>query len=158
MISARSVVVAGIGVLLLTGCTAAPSDTAASVAASEGAGASVAPSTPSAPPALHAKGSAADNKDYFSVVTKRLLASNKAPTGRQFVDNLVAAGFDKAHMEVTADKTAIGLTADAIEFSVKFDAECLVGQKGAEFGFTVKVLPVLGTGTCLVGKTRTIDW
>jgi hypothetical protein len=87
-----------------------------------------------------------------------LLASNPKPTGREFIDNLVKAGFDKANMEVTPDKTAIGLTADAIEFSVKFGKECLVGQKGEEFGFTAVVVPVIETGTCLVGKTRAIDW
>jgi hypothetical protein len=119
---------------------------------------SSATSTPTAAATLSPGGTATQNKAYFSLVTERLLASNKTPTGREFIDNLVDAGFDKAKMQVTPDKTAIGLTADAIEFSVQFGSECLVGQKGEAFGFTAIVLPTLDTGTCLVGKTRTIDW
>jgi hypothetical protein len=159
MIPARILVLAGAGVLALAGCASSPSVAPTSAAPSgAAASASTATATPSAVPTLSATGTAAENKAYFSLVTKELLASNATPTGRQFIDNLVKAGFDKKNMEVTADKTAIGLTADAIEFSVKFGTECLVGQKGEAFGFTVVELPVLDTGTCLVGKTRTIDW
>ncbi|CAN5332977.1 hypothetical protein BH11ACT2_BH11ACT2_22550 [soil metagenome] len=156
--------VAGVAALVLAGCSAAPGSPSGPTTAATSV-ASATPNTtpnttPSAPstPTLHPDGSAADNTAYFRLVTTRLLARTAKPTGRELVDNLVMAGFDKANMEVTPDKTAIGLTADAIEFSVKFGTECIVGQKGAEFGLTVIHVPVLETGTCLVGKTRAIDW
>jgi len=79
------------------------------------------------------------------------------PGGRAFIDALVAAGFDKAAMQVTADKTAIGLDADNIQFAVLIDEDCLVGQFG-NVGYQSAVLPVLSTGKCLIGGTRPIDW
>ena len=60
-------------------------------------------------------------------------------------------------MQVTADTTSIGREADTVQFSVLWGDDCLVGQTGAT-GFASEVAPVLGTGTCLVGTTRTIDW
>jgi hypothetical protein len=42
---------------------------------------------------------------------------------------------------------------------VLFQGECLVGQYGpASGGYHGAVRPALGTGGCLVGETRPIDW
>jgi hypothetical protein len=60
-------------------------------------------------------------------------------------------------MEVTPDKTSIGLAAWNIEFSVKFGTSCLLGQAG-NVGFQSAVVPVLATGKCLIGQTRAITW
>jgi hypothetical protein len=62
-------------------------------------------------------------------------------------------------MEVTLDTTTIGNAADSIQFSVKWGESCLIGQNGTGVGgYHSTVGRVLGTGTCLIGKTRTIDW
>ena len=79
------------------------------------------------------------------------------PGGRAFIDALVAAGFDKGSMEVTPDETAIALDADNVQFSVKLGEDCLVGQYG-NVGYQSTVLPVLASGRCMIGITRTINW
>ena len=53
----------------------------------------------------------------------------------------------------------VDLQADSVQFAVLFDDECLVGQYGpASGGYHSAVRPALGTGGCLVGETRPIDW
>ena len=73
------------------------------------------------------------------------------------VDALAAAGFDKAVIEVTDDITAIGRKADAVQFAVRASDACIIGERSAS-GYASLLAPVLGTGRCLVGKTRPIDW
>ena len=88
-----------------------------------------------------------------------VVAANASAGGRDFIDALVAAGFDKSQMEVTADRTTVDLQADSVQFAVLFGGECLVGQYGpASGGYHSAVRPALGTGGCLVGETRPIDW
>jgi len=113
--------------------------------------------TPEPDPTLDPDGSAEDNLAYFDFVNQALLAQNPAPGGRGHIDALVAAGFDKAAMQVTPDTTPTRTAADNIEFSVLFEGECLLGQSGL-VGYNSTVLPALGTGSCLVGITRPIDW
>lgn len=117
--------------------------------------ASAAPA-PSAP-VLDPTGSAKDNQPFFDATVNALLATTPDPDGRTIIDTLVAAGFDKAAMELTADKTAIGLDADSVQFTVKFADGCIVGQQG-NVGYHSAVLPVLSTGKCLIGQTRAINW
>jgi len=108
-------------------------------------------------PALVEDGTAEENKPYFDLVGTNFFATNGMSDGRSIIDNLVAAGFDKQDMEVTPDRTAIDLAADSILFSVRIQGECLLGQVSAR-GFGSTVAPLLGTGGCLVGATRPIDW
>lgn len=62
-------------------------------------------------------------------------------------------------MEVTFDRTAVDLEADSIQFSVRLHGECLIGQVGPDGdGYHSIVAPLLGSGTCLIGATRQIDW
>ncbi len=143
-------------VLLLTGCVA----TAPAPTKSTGSSArpSAAPSaTPSAAPTLAPEGTAQQNRAYFDVVNERLFATNSGATGRAIIDNLVAAGFTKADMQVTPDKTSINGTVDSILFSVRFGGECLLGQHGGD-GYSSSVQAALAGGTCIVGRTRPIDW
>jgi hypothetical protein len=112
---------------------------------------------PAGPPELVQFGTAADNLPYFDEVNQASIAAKGAATGRVMIDGLERAGFDKATMQVTPDKTAIGLDADSVQFSAIWARECLVGQVDGSKYYSV-VLPLLGDGTCLVGKTRTIDW
>jgi hypothetical protein len=141
----------------LAACSASPLDQA-SASASPSTPATTRP-TPSAPPTLNPQLSASENLPYFDSVNVAVVASNAEAGGRDFIDALVAAGFDKAQMQVTADRTTVDLQADSVQFSVLFQGECLVGQYGpASGGYHSAVRPPLGTGGCLVGDTRPIDW
>jgi hypothetical protein len=115
--------------------------------------------TAAAVPTYDPTGTAQDNLAYFDKVGHALLDNNPTANaqGETIVNWFVAHGFNKSNMEVTPDKTSIGLAAWNIEFSVKFGNSCLLGQAG-NVGFQSSVLPVLATGKCLIGQTRTIDW
>lgn len=152
---------AGLG-LGLSGCAAAtpatapaPSPSAATPSASAPAAAPAPPPAPSLRPNQDARA----NLAYFDFVASGVVAANPAAGGRDFIDALVTAGFDRARMEVTFDETSAALAADSIQFAVGFDGECLIGQNGpATGGYHGAVMPVLASGTCLVGATRQIDW
>lgn len=126
--------------------------------------ASQAPSpTPTAEPApeptLAPELSADENLDYFDYVARGVLKTDSAPGGQAFIDALIAGGFDKKTMEVTFDRTQADLAADSIQFSVRVNGDCLIGQTGpASGGYHSMVADVLSSGTCLVGGTRQIDW
>jgi hypothetical protein len=102
-------------------------------------------------------GTAQENLAYFDSVNEKLIAKNQKPDGRTFIDNLVDAGFTKSDMEVTPDKTAIGLDRDNIQFAVKIGDECLIGQFG-NVGYHSVVASVTQTDSCLIGFTRAINW
>lgn len=111
---------------------------------------------PEADPGPVPGGTADDNLPYFDFVNAAFLADGN-PGGRPIIDNLVAAGFDKAAMQVTADLTPHGSAVDSVQFSVRIGDECLIGQADDE-GYVSTVAPALESGGCLVGKTRAIDW
>jgi Domain of unknown function (DUF6993) len=145
----------------VAGCTApapdpTPGPASQTVSASPTASASP---TSVTPPTLRSELSAGENLAYFDSVNLGVVAANSAAGGRDFIDALVAAGFDRSQMEVTADRTTVDLQADSVQFAVLFQGECLVGQYGsASGGYHSAVRPPLGTGGCLVGQTRPIDW
>jgi hypothetical protein len=157
-------VIAGLAfatVLALAGCTA-PGPGADPAVGSTGAPRSV-PSTvaPSGEvePVLRAELPAAENLAYFDSVNLAVIAGDPSPGGRAFIDALVDAGFDRAAMQVTSDTTTLGEPADSIQFAVGIGPDCLVGQFGPKSdGYHSAVRPALGTGGCLVGATRPIDW
>jgi hypothetical protein len=149
---------AGVAILVgVTGCTSGdPQPTAPETARpTPSAPGTAAPTAPDFRPEL----SATENLPYFDWVNGGVVAANASAGGRDFIDALVAAGFDKAQMQVTADRTSVDLQADSVQFSVLFQGECLIGQYGPKSdGYHGAVRPPLGTGTCLVGQTRPIDW
>ena len=105
---------------------------------------------------------AEENLAYFDSVNRATIkteqdAGQPARRGKKLINGLVAAGFPKDLMEVTPDGTAIGLDSDNVQFSVKVGSECLIGQFG-NVGYNSTVAPVLGTGNCLIGVTRPINW
>lgn len=115
--------------------------------------------TPEPDPTLNPQLSAAGNLAYFDFLARKVVAAHPDAGGRLFIDALVAGGFDKSQMEVTFDRTNADLAADSILFSVRFNDECLIGQNGpATRGYHSMVAPMLGSATCLVGRTRQIDW
>lgn len=116
-------------------------------------------STPAGEPALVPGGTAEQNLPFFDKVNRATLAANPAAKGRDFIDALVAAGFDKSAMQLTVDTTTIGLAANSVQFSVRLDGGCLIGQNGADAGgYNSMTAPPLATGGCLIGQTRAIDW
>lgn len=142
--------------LALTGCdvsnipTATPSPTSTQ---------STSTPTPTATPLrLDKSGTAQQNLAYFNSVNEAVLAAKPSAVGQDFINALVAAGFNKADMQLTADRTTINLPAGSIQFSVRFNGECLVGQNGSgSGGYTSQVTGMLATGNCLIGQTVPIN-
>ena len=115
--------------------------------------------TPTVAPTFDLAGDAQTNRKFFDQVSLGVLAVNPEAGGADFINALIARGFDKSHMEVTPDRTVVDLVADSIQFSVRINDECLIGQNGAATqGYHSMVAPTLATGMCLVGTTRQIDW
>jgi hypothetical protein len=142
-----------VAALVLTGCTPE-----AEPAPDPVASASSTPVPTDAPdPVLDPAGDATANLAYFDFVNRALIATYPTPTGQQTVENLVAAGFVKADMELTPDATIGGEAAESIQYAVRINGTCLIGQTGGA-GYNAIAAPLLGTGKCLIGKTRTIDF
>ncbi|WP_258318026.1 DUF6993 domain-containing protein [Microbacterium sp. SGAir0570] len=126
----------------------------------------VAPAAPTAEPTatagpapLSPESTAADNLPLFTQVMNQVAESSDSVAGRAYIDALVAVGFDKSVMQVTADRTSVDDPVDSLQFSVLWAGECLVGQVGPSTPApTAMVLPELPSGGCLIGQTRPIDW
>ena len=147
-----------VAALLLSGCTQTPAPTqptggAQAPTASSAPTASAAPTTPT----VDASGTAEDNLAAFEATAGAVVAADPNAMGRPLVDALVAAGFPKDRMEVTADATPLGNSVDSILVSVRLGDGCIIGQR-AQDGFSAHVEPALSSGRCLVGQTRAIDW
>jgi hypothetical protein len=154
----KTVPVVSLVVGSLAGCSALGLPGGAGTSASPVPSASASPAASSAePPVLLPGGTAEENRPLFDAVSAAVVAADPEAGGRALVDALVAAGFDKAAMEVTDDTTAIGGDADAVQFAVRASDGCIIGERSAS-GYASLVAPVLGTGRCLVGQTRAIDW
>ena len=150
------------GALGLAACTTAPGEQATDTPNQTQTQTPTPTAAQEAPPValvLAPEKSASDNLDYFTSLASTVVAADSTAGGRAFIDALVVGGFDKAAMQVTADTTSVDLAADSVQFSVIFNGECLIGQYGpSSGGVQSMVAPLLGTGTCLVGATRQIDW
>jgi len=151
-------------VVAAAGCTPTGGGSALGATPSVGSVPTTSPDTtptppPSVPASLDPQASAAENLPYFDAVSLAVITANAEAGGRDFIDALTAAGFDRSEMQVTADRTTIDLASDSVQFAVLFQGECLIGQYGpASGGYHSAVRPALGTGGCLVGQTRPIDW
>jgi hypothetical protein len=149
---ARAGLVAALATLALAGCIGTPEPTPTPPSTS---GPSSAPVDET--PEIDLEGDAGDNREFFDLTNNQLIAAGGSLDGRAFIDNLVAAGYPKADMEVTNDRTAINGAADNIQFSVRLNGTCLIGQYG-NIGYASTTASLLTTGKCLVGATRPIDW
>lgn len=146
-----------LGALLLSACTQSPSAPEPTPTAVTETGApGDAPATPSVAP-LDPDGTADAALPVFEATAGAVVAADPNAQGRALVDALVAAGFPKDRMEVTADATPLGNSVDSILVSVHMPDACLIGQR-AQDGFSAHVEPALSSGRCLVGQTRAIDW
>jgi hypothetical protein len=137
--------------LTLAGCVETPTPTPTPTTTAS------ASATPEPDPEINLAGTASDNHAFFDLINSELIAAGGTLDGRAFIDNLVAAGYPKADLEVTPDRTAINIAADNIQFSVRLNGTCLIGQYG-NIGYASTTADVLSTGRCLVGQTRPIDW
>ena len=143
-------------VALLAGCSANEPEASPSSSTTSAPSNSV-PEETATPLALNPDGTADENLEFFNSVMTPFLTASPESGGHEIIDHLVEAGFDKSQMEVTPDTTAVGLEADNIQFSVRMNDTCIVGQSG-NVGYHSIAAPILSTGTCLVGNTRAIDW
>lgn len=140
---------------VLTACTAS---TAPRAPETVGVPTQKASADPSATPT---GATASARKSEFDAAAQSVIDAHKKPGGKDFINALVAAGFDKTHMQVTPDRTSIGYEAGSVQFSVRVGDQCLIGQYGygaKKVGYHSLVTPVLSTGACLIGRTRAIDW
>jgi hypothetical protein len=104
-------------------------------------------------------GSAEALRATFTEVVEAVWSADQSVAGRDYIDALVAAGFEKDAMQVTQDRTSVDDPADSIQFSVHIGEECLVGQVGPSVpGPIAALLPETPEATCLIGQTRPIDW
>ncbi|MFC7430605.1 MULTISPECIES: DUF6993 domain-containing protein [unclassified Agrococcus] len=81
-----------------------------------------------------------------------VLAANDVagqPDGEAVVAALAAAGFDPAAIERSSDVDQQGEPVRLMTVAVRLEGECLLGQVGHGTP-TTTIVPVLGTGTCLV--------
>lgn len=108
------------------------------------------------PPEIDLGGTAEENQPYFDLINRATVEAG-GRDGRSFIDALVAAGYSKESMEVTPDRTSINAQADNIQFSVRLNGTCLIGQYGGA-GYASYAGPILADGRCLIGTTRPIDW
>ncbi|WP_394280135.1 DUF6993 domain-containing protein [Microbacterium sp.] len=151
-------------VSVLSGCAVEGVDSAqtpSAAASSAPAPSAAAPSPSGTPSGAAATPDPAQDPGFeeFTAVVERVWSSSKSVAGRDYIDALVDAGFAKADMEVTFDRTSVDDPADSIQFSVRVDGGCLVGQVGPSVRTAVtQEMPELPTGACLVGETRPIDW
>jgi hypothetical protein len=142
----------------LSGCTAARDaptidGTATSTAAAVPTGTPEGTAAATVPPAAAQQALA-----RFDATNLRTVRRVKSPGGRAFIDGLVDAGFRRADMQVTADRTTIGLAVPSVQFSVLVGGVCLIGQDGPESGGYRSVIAAPVDGRCLIGATRPIDW
>lgn len=153
---AAFVLAAAAGAVGLAACTPSPEpNTTPSVTAQ----ATATTPAPAPAPTLVPGGSAEDNLPLFASVVSAVWAGPDQVSGRAYVDALAAAGFDKAAMQVTPDQSTVNNPAESIQFSVRWGQQCLIGQVGPATREAVAVVePGLADGTCLIGRTRVIDW
>jgi hypothetical protein len=143
--------------LVLAGCSAGAGDPR--VGSSRGVPAPSRPSVGVTPQSAGVASRAAAEVELaaFTRVNRQTIQRNGHPGGRTFIDALVAAGFRRSAMEVTEDRTTIGMAAPSVQFSVLRKGVCLIGQYGPGLGYHAVTAPPVA-GRCLIGKTRRIDW
>lgn len=141
-----SLALAAVAAALLVGCTPEPAPVATTP-----------PPVVEGPVQLTPESTTEEARVVFDGTAQAVLAQGAGGDGRAVVDALVAAGFDKAAMQVTPDATWTGRAADSLQFAVRWGDDCLVGQIAGD-AYAAQTAPVLGTGACLIGTTRAIDW
>jgi hypothetical protein len=101
-------------------------------------------------------GSATDNLPYMDYVLTTAGAGKTLLGSVDAVTALEDAGFFREAIEVTPDRTALNLEAESVTVAVLIDDECAIGQWSKQW-YVSSVSPLLGSGTCLLGDTLSLD-
>ncbi len=101
---------------------------------------------------------AAGVRTRFDDAVRGQLAKRPKSGGEAITKALVAAGFSRSGMQVTADRTTVGLAVPSVQFAVRWQGECLIGQSGPGAGEYTSQLAAPVDGSCLLGATRPITW
>jgi hypothetical protein len=98
--------------------------------------------------------SIADDFALFNRTAATTIAATPNPGGRDFITALSAAGFDTSQMQLTADRTSVGLVSPSILFSVKVRDSCFIGQfTPSTREYNNQTVDPISTGSCLIGGT-----
>jgi len=117
--------------------------------------------TPAPTPEFFPEGSAEQNLPYFEYALTGFASGAEPVEGVPVVAAVAAAGFDRAAMQVSFDRTRTNLVADSIFVSVRIGADCLLGQVvTSDRSVSAMTAPAVGPeqNICLIGNTRPIDW
>ncbi|PPH97777.1 hypothetical protein C5C95_11170 [Rathayibacter sp. AY1B7] len=153
--AARIALVLGGLAVCLSGCT---SPSAPDPVVSSSAAEAPAPAESAAPVAFVPGGTTEQNLPVFEQTLRAAAEPDPEVSGSIVVDALVAAGFSRESMQLTADETSVGLDADSVQVSVKLGESCLIGQYGPKSGGVRAVIAApIATGACLVGRTVPIQ-
>ena len=153
--AARIALVLGGLAVCLSGCT---SPSAPDPVVSSSAAEAPAPAESAAPVAFVPGGTTEQNLPVFEQTLRAAAEPDPEVSGSSVVDALVAAGFSRETMQLTADETSVGLDADSVQVSVKLGESCLIGQYGPKSGGVRAVIAApIATGACLVGRTVPIQ-
>jgi hypothetical protein len=101
-------------------------------------------------------GSAEDNLPYITWILGEAGAGVGLFGSLDAVAALEEAGFERSALEVTSDRTALELAAESITVSVLIQGDCAVAQWSSDW-LVSSVQPLLGSGTCLLGDTLSLD-
>lgn len=145
--------------IVLAGCTPVPDVPTIDVSGVPSSSAAVGVSAPV--PSAHVTMPPAEAQRMlarFDTANRGTVQRLKNPGGRAFIDGLVAAGFRRSGMQVTEDSTTIGLAVPSVQFSVLVGGVCLIGQNGPNSSGYRGIVAEPVDGTCLLGRTRAIDW
>ncbi|PPF80233.1 hypothetical protein C5E02_06245 [Rathayibacter rathayi] len=138
----------------LGGCTApeAPQPDTSTAASQEAVPESAAPA------AYVPGGTTEQNLPAFEQTLRSAAEPDPGVGGSRVVQALIAAGFPRESLQMTADETSVGLDADSVQVSVKLGESCLVGQYGPKSGGVRAVIAApIATGACLVGRTVPLE-
>jgi hypothetical protein len=140
-------------VSVLAGCQAVDIDEPSNIPAPEAT--MPAPAEPEVPVYVEG-GSAEENLPYITWVLGQAGAGVGAFGSLDAVAALEEAGFERSAIEVTSDRTRLELAAESISVSVVVDGDCAIAQWSGDW-LVSSVQPVLGSGTCLLGDTLSLD-
>ncbi len=149
------VAVAAVALIALVGCV--PTEPMPTPTSSTKSATPTPTPTPTKANKLDPTGTAEENLPFWQELVEGMSTTYGMADGTAMIQTLVDQGFNKADMEVTPNVTAIGERVDSVIFSVRFDGQCFIGQIFPD-RFSATLQPLLGTGKCLVGSTRPIDF
>ncbi|QEE61498.1 hypothetical protein FVA74_07850 [Salinibacterium sp. dk2585] len=109
---------------------------------------------PAPPPTFDPEAGASDNRAYFDEVVRGHIEAGGDMSNATIISLLTSAGWTAAQLEVTPDGTPLGNATDALSFAALMGEKCIVGQWNGEY--TSTVVPVLSSGTCLIGTPHRV--